>query len=165
MPRGRRVSARLRQHRWGPLSWPGWMEDSRVAHALIATALALHACSRVPTNPDTTRGTLAAACGCEDVDRWRGSHPTVYLIKWFNPTADIKSYWLYIRVNSGTLEDTEFTSKNSKKLPTAARETPKLWKILEKFFWGLHRRLEIFEEYKGPDPRSELSSRDLAAHK
>jgi len=49
------------------------------------------------------------------------AHPTVYLIKQFNPTADIKSCWLYIRVTSGTLEHTEYTPKNSKKIVGTAQ--------------------------------------------
>ena len=104
-----------------------------------------------------------------DADHWRGFISAVRLIKLFNPTVDINSCWLYIGVGSGTLKHTEFTPKNSKKNPDGCSGDSKALKALETkiFFFsgGLHRWLEIFEEYKGPDPRSELSSRDLAAHK
>ena len=54
-------------------------------------------------------------------DHWRGFILSVHLIKWFNPTADIKSCWLYIRVEFGTLEHTEYTPKNSKKIVGTAQ--------------------------------------------
>ena len=83
--------------------------------------------SLTETNGVATRGVTALAsrdCSARwTADRWRGFILSVHLIKLFNPTADIKSCWLYIRVDFGTLGDTENTPKNSKN----SGDGPRLW--------------------------------------